>query len=122
MSSVRSATRSAVQNAYKELQRVYNMIDPQNGFFTEKGDAGHYSSVPGFERKRIVDNSYMVAAALENLQTDLNAQFAEEDEEAEEEVSEIEKNFVRATVVAGLKGFLGFRPEQQQSLTKLRTD
>ncbi|KAI0562783.1 lipoprotein [Gracilaria domingensis] len=121
MPSVRPATSAAVTNGYEELQRVYNMIDPENDFFTEKGDARHYSAVPVSERKHIIDYSYKFAVALEHLQADLKAEFAEEEEEEEEEVSDMEKKFMRAPVVEGLKGFLGFCEEQQQSLDKLRT-
>ncbi|CAN8073075.1 unnamed protein product [Agarophyton chilense] len=117
---VRSETRTAVSEGYDGVQRAYKMIDGENDFFTGKGDARHYSTVPIAERKLIIDYSYKFALALEDLRADLKAYPEEETAEDDEKVSDMEKGFMRDAVVTGLSAFLVFCEEQQQSLAKLR--
>lgn len=119
--TVGKQTRSHVMNAYKELQRVYKVIDPENDFFTERGDARIYSTVSTSHRKHIINYGYKFATALEKVRGDLRIELGgEEDEEEDHHVSAEEKQFMRTAVVAGLSRFVHFCGEQQRTLDILR--
>ncbi|PXF48217.1 Efem/EfeO family lipoprotein [Gracilariopsis chorda] len=117
---VRNETRLRVTRVYQQLQRVYNMIDPENDFFTNKGGARVYSTIPVSERKDIIEYGYKFATALEQVRDDLGAELGEEEEgEEDEQVSRNEKQYMRDAVVVGLSSFVGFCEEQQRTLDML---
>lgn len=125
LSMVTPTKAAALRAAYNRVRRVLNLIDPKHPFNTLKGDARPYSSVRTWQRKMLIDATYVFAQALEVVRDDvftkLSLSPAEEDEEDEDgEPSDIDDAFYASQVRVGLQHFVKQCAKQQTLLRQLR--
>lgn len=119
----KGAKKKAVREAkerYQQIQNVLQQIDPDNSFFTERGDARAYSTVTVAERKTIIDSSYQLAEALGVIRNQVAPNGGDEEEKEEEEGSGDGLNAKYAAETAeGVRYFLTKCREQQTLLQSL---